>query len=421
MKEELLILSPVDGRVYARLHYANGGEIAQAVSEAQSAFQEWRRTPLDERIARVTAFVSELQKDRTQLAEHVTWQMGRPLQDADEAGYLLEAVDYYAALARDVLVDQPTSASPGIDRFTRRAPLGVHLAICAWNYPVAMVAAIVLPALIAGNTVLFKHAPQTALVSEALNVAAERSGLGTGVFRAIHMTHRDTEQLIGSGDIQSLHFIGSERGGRAVNAASRGAFVDVALELGGKDATYVRADADIDFAAREIATGCFDNSGQSCCSVERIYVHDDVYDRFVEALARAADGWTLGHPVDDTPSIGPVANIQAAERIRLHLRDAEAKGARGILPRSQAFPGEDKGCYISPQIVLEVSQDSLLMQEETFGPVAPVMRVSSDDEALKLMDDTTFGLTAGVWTNDTAVVERFGKHLDVGLFYQNRC
>ena len=421
MTQSFSIVSPVDGSVYASLQYASSNQIAEAVANAKAAFPAWSGAPLEERIEKVRLFAKAIGDDREGLAKQVSWQMGRPLKDADEAGLLAETADYFCDLAKTALADTALPSNEKTKRFVRKAPFGVHLAICAWNFPVAMVGGIVIPALISGNTVLFKHAPQTALISDTLNAAAEKGGLGDGVFRALHMTHPDAERLIGSGDIQSLQFIGSSRGGRAVKAATGDAFVSPALELGGKDATYVRPDADIETAAEEIAAGSFDNSGQSCCSVERIYVHDDVYDRFMDAFIAAAESWKLGHPIDAAPSLGPVVTDDAAARIRAQIDQAVHLGARSVLAPDRFKDAPNLPTYLAPHVILDADHSMTLMRDETFGPVAPVVRVSSDEEALALMDDTTYGLTAGVWTQDQQVMDTFARKLEVGLFYQNNC
>lgn len=421
MTESFDIISPAEGAVLATIHYAKAREIDRAIEAAEAAVGSWRATSLDERLELVERFAMAFCADVDGLAELVTRQMGRPIADADETGGFLLAAREFQRFAPTALADRPMESDAEVTRFIRPAPLGVHLAICAWNFPVAMPAAIILPALIAGNPVIFKHAPQTALIGDRLNRAAREAGLPAGVFASLHMTHADAERLIGSGSIRSVHFIGSEAGGRAVHAAAGEALVSFALELGGKDPVYVRPDADLEAAASAIVAGAFDNAGQSCCSVERVYVHEAIHEPFLEALGAAAQSWNYGHPVDSGALIGPVATSASAARIARQIEEAVSRGARVMFGGRASGDISAKGSYVAPRILCDVDHGMRLMRDETFGPVVPIMKVASDEDAVRLMDDSVYGLTASVFTKDPDLARVIGDRLDVGLFLQNRC
>lgn len=415
------IISPVNAKCVGRVRFASGGEIETAVDRAERAFEAWKTLPLSERIDLVLSFVDELSKRSDALAELVTWQIGRPLHDADEMSAFRSSVEDFARLAPTALEARAIAGEDGIERTIVPAPLGLHLAICAWNFPVAMISAIVIPALLAGNVVIFKHAPQTGLIADIVAEAAVASSLPRGVFTTLHMAHSDAERLLGSGRVQSLHFIGSQGGGRNVLAATRGAFVSTALELGGKDPAYVRGDANVEEAARQIVTGAFDNSGQSCCSVERAYVHEEIFEAFLDSASKEASKWKADDPFCATTKMGPLVSKYAADQVRQHIAEAIGKGAT-LVNASGATHGDlGEAAYLDGQLLVDVDHSMKVMRDETFGPVLPIMRVTSDEEAIELMDDTEYGLTASIWTCDREVALQFASRLEVGTFYQNRC
>jgi len=295
------------------------------------------------------------------------------------------------------------------------------LSICAWNYPVAMLATLIIHPLLAGNVVLLKHAPQTALIGDFVNQAAQEAGLPEAVVAALDMTHADCEALIASGRFPLVQFIGSTRGGRAVATAAGKAMARVGLELGGSDPAYIRSDVDVDAIVGDLVEGCFGNAGQSCCSVERLYVHSDIHDRFVEALREAAKVVSIGHPVESPGYIGPVVSRDAAARIRGTVSDAIARGAREILPVGASQLAEAASAYVEPRILTHVDHDMPLMRHEIFGPVASIMKVESDERAIALMNDSDYGLTASIWSADIERAVALGRQVRSGTFYVNRC
>ncbi len=418
--ENFTVISPVNDAPYVTRAYDRGDKIELALTRATEAARSWRKVPLQDRIAAVLRFGEQMQARSGTLSEAVAWQIGRPLWQADETPRL-KLIGELLAKAADALGDETYPGDPHIRRFVRHEPLGVHLSICAWNYPTAMLGYLVSAPIIAGNVVIFKHSPQTPVIAEAAAEAFRAAGAPEGVFQSLHLTHPDAEALIASGRVQAVNFIGSVAGGRRVHAAAGGTFTRVHLELGGKDPAYVRADADVAKAVVELAEGCYSNAGQSCCSVERLYVHEAVHQRFVEAFTDEARKWTLGHPIDAKPMIGPVVRSSAADSIRRQVAEALEKGARRTLAPGRTGAGSLGQCYIEPEVLIGVDHGMTIMRDELFGPVACIQKVSSDSQAIALMNDSDYGLTASVWTTDVEQGIRLLDELDAGTVYLNRC
>lgn len=423
MADTFSVITPVDGSVYLRRSFATEEEIAEAVRKAAKAQREWKRVPLAERMARCRKAVDILVSRADLLGEEVAWQIGRPLHvSAAEitSGYQRRA-RHFISLAENILADIPCPAEPGITRFIRHEPLGIVLSIIAWNYPFASATVASLYPVVAGNAVIIKHSPQCPAAAERIAEAFAEAGLPEGTVQALHMTNDDTGRLIGSGDVHHVEFIGSNKAGQAVVAAGAHSMVGFTLELGGKDPGYVRADADIDATAAAMAFGYSDNSGQSCCSLERIYVHERVYDDFVEALREHSARITLGHPIEEKCDIGPVVNAAAADRIRAQLSDAVSKGGRLLLPENRFAIARPGTAYVEPQVVFDADHTMDVATVETFGPVASVTKVSSDEAAIGLMNDSPYGLTASVWTRDADAAMRIGEQVESGTWLMNRC
>lgn len=410
------VVSPIDGSVYVTRAYA-GQEIARTIEAARKAVATWRRVPVAERAALVAAFGEEMKRRADELGDAVAWQIGRPRWQSDETGRLALVGDLLAKDAAAALGDRDFESDDNIRRFTRPVPGGLHLSICAWNYPTAMLGYLVSQPLISGNVVILKHSPQTPLIAEIAVEAWKAAGGPEGVFQTLHLSHADAERLIAAGTFDAVNFIGSVAGGKRVHAAAGGTMTHVHLELGGKDPAYIRADADIDALVADIAEGCFSNAGQSCCSVERIYVDRAVLGRFSDALVAESGKWTIGHPFKDKAMIGPVVTAAAADRIRGQVAEAVAGGARLI-----AGDGASMGdAYVPAQVLVDVDHSMSIMRDELFGPVACIQGVDSDAEAIALMNDSSFGLSASIWTQD---IDKGLDLLDVveaGTVYLNRC
>lgn len=417
---EFQIVSPVDGRVCASMRYASPGEIARALENAERAFRTWRRSSFEERAQLVTALAAALASRKEPLAEALAWQIGRPLAQADETPRFKLVTEKHIEAAV-VLEDQPFPGEGGIRRFVRREGQGVHLSIAPWNYPVGLLPWLVVAPLLGGNSVILKHADQTTPIGQMLQEAYDSIGGPAGVLQVVPMTHIDAEKLIRGGRLKGINFIGSVRGGLEVHRAAAGTFTHVHLELGGKDPAYVRPDADLASAIPKLADGCFSNSGQSCCSVERLYVHGSIYGEFLECFTRELAKWTLGNPISDNPAVGPVVRQSAADAIRRDVADAIAAGARYQAQEQAAALERKDNCYVAPAMLTGVSHSMSIMRQELFGPIACIQKVDGDQEALHLMNDSELALTASVWTRDIEAGVRFAGELDAGTVFVNRC
>lgn len=415
--DSFTVISPVDQRVYAERRFATAPEIDAALSRARKAQRTWARTPLTERLDVVARFEAAIARRAGDLAQAVTWQIGRPLWQADETGRLGMVTRELSGFAAEVLADTPFESDAQVRRFVRPQPGGLHLSICAWNYPTAMMGYLVMAPLVSGNVVIFKHSPQTPVIAEIAEAAFAEVGGPEGVFQSLHLSHPDAERAIAAGAFDVVNFIGSVAGGRRVHAAAAGTFTAVHLELGGKDPAYVRADADVGAIVADIAEGCYSNAGQSCCSVERIYVDTAIHDRFVEALDAETTKWTLGHPVDDRAMLGPVVRAEAAMRIRSLCDEAVSLGARRVTGAAD-LPGP---AYVAPTILTGLDHSMTIMRDELFGPVACIQSVSGDAEAIALMNDSTYGLSASIWTADEERGLDLLDQVEAGTVYLNRC
>jgi acyl-CoA reductase-like NAD-dependent aldehyde dehydrogenase len=348
--------------------------------------------------------------------------MGRPVsQTPGEVGGFEERARYMIDIAPGVLGDMDAGPKDGFNRFVRRDPLGVVFVMAPWNYPYLTAVNSVVPALMAGNAVMLKHSAQTPLCAERFAEAFEAAGLPDGLFQYLHVAHQEALGLIETDGVDFVAFTGSVPAGHAVQAAASKRFIGTGLELGGKDPAYVRADADLDHAVENVVDGAFFNSGQSCCGIERVYVHADVYDRFVDGAAALVGSYRLGDPTAPDTNLGPMVRTSAAEFARGQIDEAVGAGARAIID-AKKFPADAPGTpYLAPQILLDVDHGMRLMTEETFGPAVGIMKVGSDDEAVALMNDSDFGLTASIWTTDEAAALDIGDRIATGTWFMNRC
>jgi acyl-CoA reductase-like NAD-dependent aldehyde dehydrogenase len=415
--------SPVDGRLLVERPLASHAEIGAIVDRAEAAFPAWRATPFEARAALCTAWVEAVTAMAPVLSDELTWQMGRPIRySPGELRGFADRGHTMIRLARTALADVVPPEKEGFVRYIRREPLGVVLVLAPWNYPWLTAVNAIVPAVLAGNTVILKHSDQTPLVAERLAEAAQIAGLPPGVFQIVHMSHPDTATLVADPKIAYVAFTGSVEGGRAVHAAAAGRFKAVGLELGGKDPGYVRADADLDFAIENLVDGAMFNSGQSCCGIERIYVHHSVYDRFIEGFAALTRQYVLGDPTDAATTLGPVVRARNAAAIQAQVDAAIAAGARALINPALFPAAAERGLpYLPPQVLVDVDHTMEVMREETFGPVVGIMSVASDEDAIARMNDSRYGLTASVWTADLDAADSIGQQLETGTVFLNRC
>ncbi|HEX5841877.1 MAG TPA: aldehyde dehydrogenase family protein [Pseudomonas sp.] len=419
---KLQCISPIDGSVYVERHLASNPEILAALLSAEQAQQRWRQTALAERVAIARKAIAAFAAKESQLAEELCWMMGRPIRyAAGEIRGFVERASYMADIAESALADIQLPDKPGFTRFIRREPLGVAFVIAPWNYPYLTAVNAVLPALLAGNAVLLKHSAQTPLCAERMVEAFVEAGLPDGVFQYLHLTHAETEHLIRSPSINHVAFTGSVPGGYMVERAAAGRFISVGLELGGKDAAYVRADADLAHAVETTIDGAFFNSGQSCCGIERIYVHEALYEQFVAQAVALVRQYKLGRSDDPDTTLGPLVRAEAADFVREQIHDAIEQGARAHLVPAD-FPMDKPGTpYLAPQVLTNVHHGMRVMVEESFGPVVGIQKVRDDEEALALINDSEFGLTAAIFSRDVDAAMALADRVQAGTVFLNRC
>ncbi len=415
----LTCISPIDGSRFAERPVTSPDDVHDALGRAHRAQMRWRQVPLDERVALVLAGIAKLGAMNDEVVPELAWMMGRPIRYGGEFQGVDERASYMAALAPDALAPLVVEASDRFERRIVREPLGLVLVIAPWNYPYLTAINSVVPALVAGNAVLIKPSTQTLLVGERLGHAFATVGLPEGTFQNLFLDHGGAEALIAAGAVDAVNFTGSVAGGRAIERAAAGTFTSVSLELGGKDPAYVMADADLDAAADTLVDAAMYNSGQCCCGIERVYVASEVYAAFVERAVAVAQALKLGNPLDAETTLGPMANVRVAGEVRSQVAEAIVEGARSHVDR-RAFANADDGTYVAPQVLTEVHHGMRVMREETFGPVVGIMRVTNDAEAVDLMNDSPYGLTASLWTNDPARAARLGAQIETGTVYMNR-
>ena len=415
----LQCISPVDGSVYAERSVLDLQAAEAAISSAGEAQRQWAARPLFERIDLVRAGVARLSEMNDEAVSELAWMMGRPVRYGGEFGGVRERAGYMADIAQETLKPIIVEASGAFERRIVREPHGVVFVMAPWNYPYLTAINTVAPALIAGNAVVLKHATQTLLVGERMVQAFVEAGVPQEVFINVFLDHQTTEQLIADGRFDYINFTGSVDGGRTIERAAAGTFTGVGLELGGKDPGYVMSDADPDAAADTLIDAAMFNCGQCCCGIERIYVIDSLYDAFVEKAVAIVSGYKLGNPFDAATTLGPMAHKRFAAEVRAQVAEAVKAGAKPMIDPAH-FPEDDGGAYLAPQILTEVTHEMRVMRDETFGPVVGIMKVKSDHEAVALMNDSSFGLTASLWTADPARAAAIGAQIETGTVYMNR-
>ncbi|MEM9576698.1 MAG: aldehyde dehydrogenase family protein [Pseudomonadota bacterium] len=411
-------ISPIDGSLYAERAVLSAQEAQAAVARANSAQGEWASRSLQDRIRLVLDGVARIGAMNDEIVPELAHQMGRPIRYGGELGGFEERASYMAGIAGDALSDILIEDSDSFRRFIRRVPQGVVLVVAPWNYPYMTAINTVAPALIAGNAVMLKHASQTPLVGERLAQAFHAAGIPEDVFQNVFLDHQTTSDMIAARSFDFVNFTGSVGGGRAIERAAAGTFTGIGLELGGKDPGYVCDDADLDAAVDTLIDGAMFNSGQCCCGIERIYVAEQHFDAFVEKAVSIVNTYVLGNPLSPETTLGPMAQARFADAVRAQTAEAIAQGARPHIDPA-LFP-QDGGAYLMPQILTNVTHDMRVMREESFGPVVGIMPVKDDAEALALMNDSDFGLTASVWTRDPARAEAIGDAIETGTVFMNR-
>ena len=416
----LQCISPVDGSVFAERPTSDLASANDIVTTARKAQADWARRPLEERTDLVMAGIARLGEMKDETAVEIAWMMGRPVRYGGEFGGVEERASHMAKIAPKGLAPLDIEDSPSFVRRIERQPHGVVFVVAPWNYPYLTAVNTVVPALIAGNAVMLKHATQTLLAGERMVRAFTEAGVPEDVFQNIFLDYATTGELLAARAFDFVNFTGSVGGGKTMERAAAGTFTPMGLELGGKDPGYVMEDADLDAAVDTLIDGAFFNSGQCCCGIERIYVAAPLYDDFVEKAVALVSSYTLGNPLDAGTTLGPMAHRRFAAEVRSQTEEALAMGATAHIDPGR-FPADDGGAYLAPQVLTGVSHEMRVMREESFGPVVGIMKVASDDEALALMNDSDYGLTASVWTGDADRAFALGRRIETGTVFMNRC
>lgn len=415
---QLAIHNPATGALIAELPADDAASVATKAALARAAQKAWAATPLAERQACIQRFKTGVLAELDSLAALMTGETGKPItMSRNELNGLMARIDFFVDEVDDEQATETVFIDAGMTEQIEHTPLGVVANISAWNYPWFVGGNVFIPALLTGNTVLYKpseYAAQTGLAMARLLHAA-------GVPEHAFIT------LIGGGEvgaallaqkIDGLFFTGSHATGARIMEALGPRLVKVQLELGGKDPTYVCDDANAQTAAESLADGAMYNTGQSCCSVERIYVHESIYDAFVTAFSATVKTFTLGDPTSDSTYIGAVTRAPQLEVLEAQVADAKAKGAR-LLTGGTRLPGP--GNWFEPTVLADVDHTMTLMREESFGPVIGIQKVTGDAQAVALMNDTRYGLTAGIFTRDEARAKAVLAQVNAGTVYWNCC
>ena len=411
-------ISPIDGSTYAERTCLNLTQAKEYIKRAKLVQKNWAQTPLQTRVDLVKAGVAKIGELNDLIIPELAWQMGRPIRYGGEFSGFSERANYMASIASEALSNIVVEDSKDFKRVIKRVPHGVVLVIAPWNYPFMTAINTIAPALISGNSVVLKHASQTPIVGERIAEAFHSVGIPEHVFQNLTLDHETTTKLISSGFFNFVNFTGSVTGGKAMEAAASGTFTSLGLELGGKDPGYVMEDANLDKAVETLIDGAMFNSGQCCCGIERIYVNQNLYNKFIEKAVKIVESYKLGNPLNQETTLGPMANIKLANKVREQTRDAIALGARPLID-PLLFP-EDDGAYLMPQILVDVDHSMTVMRDESFGPVIGIMAVENDQEAIDLMNDSQFGLTASLWTQDAVRAEAIADQIETGTVFMNR-
>ncbi len=414
----LRIYNPATAALITEIPADDATGVAAKAGAARAAQPAWAATPIAERLAVIARFRAALLRDIEPLARTLTQEVGKPIsQSRSEINGLIPRLDYFLAQTEAAVGDQQVSDSGGMQEQISHVPLGVVANISAWNYPYFVGCNVIVPALLTGNAVLYKPSEHATLTGQHITRLLHASGVPPAVLACL-VGGAEVGQALLAQPIDGLFFTGSHATGQRIAQVLAPRLVKLQLELGGKDPSYVRADADPLAAAESLADGAMYNTGQSCCSVERIYVHADVFESFVEHFCHTVDSLKAGDPMDTATTLGAITRAPQLALLAAQVADALAKGAtlrRGGHP----LPGPGNG--FEATVLTEVNHTMDLMREESFGPIIGIQKVASDDEAVALMNDTRYGLTAGVYTPDETAARALLSRVNAGSVYWNCC
>lgn len=400
---------------------ADEAAVNAALEAARAAAKAVRALPLAERKAIAERAVAAMEASADGIAADITKMMGKPLGQAKgEVRGMAGRARHMISIADASLADVVLPPVQGFERRIRKEPHGVVFALPAWNYPLLTAVNAVVPAFLAGNAVLLRHSPRSPLCATHFARAFAEAGADPSWVQAIFADHATAERIAGDRRVGHVVFTGSVLGGHRIQKAAAEGFASVGLELGGNDPAYVAPDCDLAKTVENVVDGAMYNAGQSCCAVERVYVHEDVYDRFVAACEPLVRAYVMGDPRADGVSLGPIAQPWHPAELEAMVADAVAKGAK-LVAGGKRTKADGKGRFFEATMLVDVPHGARLFAEESFGPILPIAKVSSDEEALRLMNASSLGLTASVWTADVGRATRMMEQLEFGTVYMNRC
>jgi acyl-CoA reductase-like NAD-dependent aldehyde dehydrogenase len=414
----LAIFNPATGGKLTDVLADDAASVAHKAQRARAAQPAWARTPLAERVACIERFRAGIVRDLPQLAEVMTRETGKPIKmSRNELNGLLARLDFFVGMVAPVTEPETVYDENDMIERIEHAPLGVVANISAWNYPWFVGCNVIVPALLTGNAVLYKPSEYATLTGLEIARLLHEAGVPQDVFLPVVGVGAVGAALLAQ-KIDGLFFTGSYATGARIAQAVGSRFIKLQLELGGKDPTYVCDDVDVKTAAESLADGAMYNTGQSCCSVERIYVHEKVHDAFVAHFVETVKCYPVGDPMSENTYIGAITRAPQLDVLDAQVADAKKKGAR-LLAGGHRLGGP--GNWYAPTVFANVDHTMELMREESFGPIIGIQKVASDDEAVRLMNDTRYGLTAGVYTPDRQRAERILAQVNAGSLYWNCC
>jgi acyl-CoA reductase-like NAD-dependent aldehyde dehydrogenase len=417
----LIVDDPYTLEPACSVELASEAVVNETLDRARGAASSARETAVAERVALCLRATEAMVAGADEIASDITRMMGKPLRQArNEVDGMALRARYMASIAEEALAEVIPRREAGFERRVVKTPLGVVLDLPAWNYPLLTAVNVVIPAVLAGNAVIVKHSARSPLCGNHFADAFERAGAPKHLVQALSCDHPTSERIIGDARIDHVVFTGSVPGGHRIVSAAASRFLHVGLELGGNDPAYVAPDCDFEKTVENVVDGALYNAGQSCCAVERVYVHRSLYQRFVDACEALVRAYVLGDPKDAATTLGPVAQPNHPGELESFVADAVSRGGRVVAGGKRTTAG-GRGRFFEATLVRDVGPDAMLMRKESFGPILPLAPVDSDEEALARMNASALGLTASVWTSDRERADRMARALEYGTVFMNRC